>query len=97
MSILKISATIVPESCHLKNTDQMDCFITPLNIRWHTSCTLPGYFIPGGPAGERRPTVLVLGGADSAFEELYGVVPVGAQRRGYNTLMFEVPGQKAMF
>ena len=51
----------------------------------------------GGPAGEKRPTVLVLGGGDSALEELYGVVPVGAQRRGYNVLMFEIPGQKAMF
>ncbi len=38
--------------------------------------------------------MLVLGGGDSALEELYGVVPVGAQRRGYNVLMFEVPGQK---
>ena len=39
----------------------------------------------------------MLGGGDSALEELYGVVSVGAQRRGYNVLMFEVPGQKAMF
>lgn len=48
--------------------------------------TLPGYFIRGGPPGEKRPTVLVLGGGDSALEELYGVCSVGAQRRGYNSL-----------
>ena len=71
--------------------------IEVINIPYENGITLPGYFIPGGPAGEKRPTVLVLGGADSALEELYGVVPVGAQRRGYNVLMFEVPGQKAMF
>ena len=39
----------------------------------------------------------MLGGGDSALEELYGVVPAGALRRGYNVLMFEIPGQRAMF
>jgi len=68
-----------------------------VNMPYENSRALPGYFIRGGPAGEKRPTVLVLGGGDSALEELYGVVPAGAQRRGYNALMFEIPGQRAMF
>jgi len=68
-----------------------------VNIPYENGRTLPGYFIHGGSKGEKRPTILVLGGGDSALEELYGVVPVGAQRRGYNVLMFEIPGQKAMF
>ena len=71
--------------------------IEVVNIPYENGRTIPGYFIPGGPKGEKRPTVLVLGGGDSALEELYGPSPVGAQRRGYNALMFEVPGQKAMF
>jgi len=86
---------------------ERDCFrqaaklfhppIEVVDIPYENGATLPGYFIPGGPKGEKRPTVLVIGGGDSALEELYGVVPVGAQRRGYNVLMFEIPGQKAMF
>ncbi|MEO8757873.1 MAG: acetylxylan esterase [Devosia sp.] len=83
--------------CFREAAKLFDPQIEVVNIPYENGRTLPGYFIPGGPRGERRPTVLVLGGGDSALEELYGVVPVGAQRRGYNVLMFEVPGQKAMF
>ena len=71
--------------------------IEVVNIPYENGRTMPAYYIPGGPEGERRPTVLVLGGGDSALEELYGVSPAGAHRRGYNALMFEVPGQRAMF
>jgi hypothetical protein len=84
-------------ACFREAAKLFDPPIEIVNIPYENGRTLPGYFIPGGPTGEKRPTVLVLGGGDSALEELYGVVPVGAQRRGYNSLMFEVPGQKAMF
>ena len=84
-------------ACFREAAKLFDPQIEIVNIPYENGRTLPGYFIPGGPTGEKRPTVLVLGGGDSALEELYGVVPVGAQRRGYNVLMFEVPGQKAMF
>jgi len=83
--------------CFREAARLFDPQIEIVNIPYENGRTMPGYFIPGGPAGEKRPTVLVLGGGDSALEELYGVVPVGAQRRGYNVLMFEIPGQKAMF
>jgi pimeloyl-ACP methyl ester carboxylesterase len=84
-------------ACFREAAKLFDPQIESVNIPYENGRTLPGYFIPGGPRGEKRPTVLVLGGGDSALEELYGVVPVGAQRRGYNVLMFEIPGQKAMF
>lgn len=83
-------------ACFREAAKLFDPQIEIINMPYENRITLPGYFIPGGPAGEKRPTVLVLGGIDSALEELYGVLPAGAQRRGYNTLMFEVPGQKAM-
>jgi len=83
--------------CFREAAKLFDPQIEIVNIPYENGRTLPGYFIPGGTKGEKRPTVLVLGGGDSALEELYGVVPVGAQRRGYNVLMFEIPGQKAMF
>ncbi len=84
-------------ACFREAARLFDPQIEIVNIPYENGRTMPGYFIPGGPAGENRPTVLVIGGGDSALEELYGVVPVGAQRRGYNVLMFEIPGQKAMF
>jgi hypothetical protein len=84
-------------ACFREAAKLFDPQIEIVNIPYENGRTMPGYFIPGGPNGEKRPTVLVLGGGDSALEELYGVVPVGAQRRGYNVLMFEIPGQKAMF
>jgi pimeloyl-ACP methyl ester carboxylesterase len=84
-------------TCFREAAKLFDPPVEVVNIPYENGRTLPGYFIPGGPAGEKRPTILVLGGGDSALEELYGVVPVGAQRRGYNVLMFEIPGQRAMF
>lgn len=69
--------------------------IEVVQIPYENGRVLPGYFIRGG-VSDRKPTILMLGGGDSALEELYGV-SVGAQQRGYNVLMFEVPGQKAMF
>jgi len=84
-------------ACFREAAKLFDPPIEVVNIPYEDGRTLPGYFMLGGKAGEKRPTVLVLGGGDSALEELYGVSPAGAQKRGYNVLMFEVPGQKAMF
>ena len=84
-------------TCFREAAKLWDPPIEVLNIPYENGRTMPGYFMRAGAPGEKRPTVLVLGGGDSALEELYGVVPAGALRRGYNALMFEVPGQKAMF
>ncbi len=67
--------------------------IEVVNIPYENGRTMPGYFVPGGPAGEKRPTVLVLGGGDSALEELYGAALVGAQRRGYNCSCSKFPAK----
>ena len=83
--------------CFREAAKLFDPQIEVVNIPYENGRTIPGYFIPGGPAGEKRPTILALGGGDSALEEVYGAWSVGAQRRGYNSLMFEVPGQRAMF
>ena len=57
---------------------------------------LPGYFFPAadqGP-GERRPTVVFFGGADSTSEELYFTAP-GIMARGFACLIVDGPGQGA--
>lgn len=68
-----------------------------VDIPFEDGATMPGYFIPGGADATQRPTILVIGGGDSALEETFGVAPAGALQRGYNVLMFEIPGQRAMF
>jgi hypothetical protein len=48
----------------------------------------------GGATGG-RPTLLSLGGGDSLAEELYfWGGGAAALRRGYNALLFEIPGQR---
>jgi len=84
-------------ACFREAAKLFDPQIEIVNIPYEYGRTLPGYFIPVGPKGEKRPTVLVLGGGDSSVEELYCMTAVGAQRRGYNVLIFEIPGQKSMF
>jgi hypothetical protein len=52
---------------------------------------LPAYFTSGGDGV--RPTLLVLGGFDSTAEELMMWIGEPAAERGWNTLVFEGPGQ----
>lgn len=69
--------------------------IEVVNIPYENGQTLPGYFIRGGAPGEKRPTLMSIGGGDTTTEEMYYISGIGAVRRGYNSLCFEVPGQKA--
>ncbi len=55
--------------------------------------TLPGYFYKVDNSGEPRPTVIFHGGFDSSVEELYYYGGAPANRRGYNCLTFDGPGQ----
>lgn len=91
------SSYLKARTCFREAAKLFDPPIEVVDIPYENGMTLPGYFVRGGAPGEKRPTVLVLGGGDSALEELYCASPVAAQRRGYNALMFEVPGQKATF
>jgi hypothetical protein len=83
-------------ACFREAAALFDPPIEVVTIPYEKGRTLPGYFMRAGTAAEKRPTILMLGGGDSALEDLHGV-SVGAFSRGYNVLMFEVPGQKAMF
>lgn len=58
--------------------------------------SLPGYFFPGigQQPGERRPTVIFFGGADSTSEELYFTAP-GIMQRGFACMVVDGPGQGA--
>ena len=79
------SRTCFQEFCRL-STPPIEILQIPYQNTW-----LPGYFAMAGD-GRPRPTILVLSGWDGTCEELYMGMPA-ALRRGYNVLLFEVPGQ----
>lgn len=54
---------------------------------------LPGYFLPAEQASRRAPTLIIVGGADTYCEDLYGLGGLAGRRRGYHTLMVDLPGQ----
>ena len=68
--------------------------IEPLEIPYEGT-TLLGYFhAPTGPA-RRRPTILVNNGFDGSAEEMHWGAARAAVDRGWNALVFDVPGQFA--
>jgi pimeloyl-ACP methyl ester carboxylesterase len=64
----------------------------PITIAYEDT-TLPGYFYKVDDSGEPRPTLIFHGGFDSSIEELYYFGAAAANRRGYNCLTFDGPGQ----
>jgi pimeloyl-ACP methyl ester carboxylesterase len=54
---------------------------------------LPGYFFSPAKDGQRRATVLLIGGYDGTAEELYFANGAAALARGYNVIAFDGPGQ----
>jgi pimeloyl-ACP methyl ester carboxylesterase len=55
---------------------------------------LPGYFWRPDASGERRPTIVFVGGHDSSGEEMLMVGGKAAIDRGYNYFTFEYPGHR---
>jgi hypothetical protein len=73
----------------------MDLPFEVVNIPYENGKSLPGYFLKADASDAARPTLMSVGGGDSLAEELYfwggGAAAV---RRGYNALLFEIPGQR---
>ena len=59
----------------------------------YNGTSLPGYFYRVDHSTTPRPTLLIHGGYDSTGEEQYYETIPDALERGYNCLVFEVPGQ----
>ncbi|HKN30966.1 MAG TPA: hypothetical protein VJY34_25085, partial [Roseiarcus sp.] len=81
-------------SCFRKASALFDPPIEPVSIPYENGKTLPGYFMRASATGGPRPTVMILGGADTTCEELYDFGGgAAAVRRGYNAFLWEGPGQ----
>jgi hypothetical protein len=57
---------------------------------------LPGYFFRPDPTGRPRPTLILNNGSDGAITSLWPPLGAGAVARGYNTLVFDGPGQQSV-
>ncbi len=54
---------------------------------------LPGYFWKVDNSGQKRPTLIVIGGLETFAEDCYFMVGPAGPRRGYNVITADLPGQ----
>ena len=81
--------------CFTQAGKLMDLPFEVVSIPYENGRSLPGYFLKADASNKPRPTLMSLGGADSVGEELYfWGGGAAALRRGYNALLFEIPGQR---
>ena len=81
--------------CFTQAGKLMDLPFEVVSIPYENGKSLPGYFLKADASDKPRPTLMSLGGADSFGEELYfWGGGAAALRRGYNALLFEIPGQR---
>jgi pimeloyl-ACP methyl ester carboxylesterase len=66
--------------------------IEPVEIAFEDG-TLPAYFRAGSTEGQKRSTLIMIGGGDTFVEDLYAYIGPAAARRGWNLLMVDLPGQ----
>jgi len=57
--------------------------------------TLPGYVLTVDSSGARRPWLIMNNGSDGTASDMWSEGAAAALRRGYNTLIFDGPGQGA--
>ena len=81
--------------CFMQAGKLMDLPFEVVNIPYENGKSLPGYFLKAEASDEPRPTLMSVGGGDSLAEELYfWGGGAAAHQRGYNALLFEIPGQR---
>lgn len=54
---------------------------------------LPGYFMKGGTRGQKRKTLVMIGGGETFAEDSWFYIGPEAIKRGYNFLTVDLPGQ----
>ena len=58
--------------------------------------SLPGYLLRPDSSGESRPTLVVTNGSDGSLADLWTAAIAGALARGWNTFVYDGPGQQSM-
>lgn len=78
-------------ACFQRAASLFDPPIEPIHIPYYEQ-NLPGYFLGQKGRGPSK-TLILIGGADTYVEDLYLFLGPGAQKRGYNLLIVDLPGQ----
>lgn len=79
-------------SCFRRMIPLMDVPLAPFQIPFEGKA-LPGYFLRAGKEGEKRKTLIMIGGGDTFVEDLYAYIGPAGLKRGYNVLIVDLPGQ----
>lgn len=81
------------QSCFRAAAKLFDPPIEPLAFPFQDK-TLPGYFMPAAEDSKKRPTLIMVGGAETSSSELYfWSGGMAGRERGYNVLVVDMPGQ----
>jgi hypothetical protein len=81
-------------SCFRRAAGLFDQPIEPVEIPFEGN-TLPAYFLQAPGDGEKKPTMIMVGGGETYAEDLYFWGGAAAVDRGYNALLVDMPGQGA--
>ena len=78
--------------CFRCGASLLDLPLEQVNIPF-AGTTLPGLFLKAAADTTPRPTLIMIGGGDTFLEDLYFYIGPAGQKRGYNVLMVDLPGQ----
>ncbi|MGE5528181.1 MAG: alpha/beta hydrolase family protein, partial [Patescibacteria group bacterium] len=79
-------------ACFRRAVSLMDGLLEPVEVPYQGT-KLPGYFLKPDLSGDRRRTLLMIGGGDTYVEDLYYSIGPAGVKRGYNVLFVDLPGQ----
>lgn len=80
------------KSCFLKAAPMFDMPIEYIEIPFKNT-VLPGCFIKAAKNSEKQKTLIMIGGGETFFLDLYLYIGPSAVKRGYNFLTVDIPGQ----
>jgi pimeloyl-ACP methyl ester carboxylesterase len=80
------------QACFLAATGLFDPPIERVHVPFQGH-RLPGYLWTVDASGQRRPTLLVVGGIETFAEDCYFMLGPSGRQRGYNVLTVDLPGQ----
>lgn len=80
------------QACFQAAAPLFDPPIEPVTVPFQGK-TLTGYYWKVDDSGEKRPTLIVVGGVETFAEDCYFITGQTGPQRGYNVLTIDLPGQ----
>jgi pimeloyl-ACP methyl ester carboxylesterase len=80
------------QACFQAAASLFDPRIEPIQVPFQGQL-LPGYFWKGDAHSQARPTLMMIGGIETFAEDCYFMTGHTGERRGYNVMTVDLPGQ----